>query len=329
MTFKLEYLASLVDPIDGTALHVGVNSLLSTTGKSYPVVMGVPRFVTSENYASDFGLQWNRFQKNQLDSSTGHNYSEARLSRCLHCSDLNMLSGKTILEAGCGAGRFTEIMLKYRANLHSFDYSNAVEACFRNHGIKENFLLVQADIRSMPFKKATYDYVVCLGVVQHTPNSEETIRLLYEMVKPGGYLCFDHYIWKFRNILPPPIGVAENVYRQIILKLPKAKRLSAVKSIVDYFFPIHWRFRDSKIAQQLLRRISPVHFYYPDFTLRDYDEYYQWALLDTHDGTTDYYRHLITPGKVQQILQKLGAANIKVSVGGNGVEALCTKPELL
>ena len=78
-----------------------------------------------------------------------------------------------VLEVGSGAGRFTEILLKHGAIVHSIDYSNAVDANAINNGHHENLTLVQADIRRIPFPKAIYDYVVCLGVIQHTPNSEE------------------------------------------------------------------------------------------------------------------------------------------------------------
>ena len=46
--------------------------------RSYPIVGAIPRFVPSENYASTFGFQWNRFRKTQLDSHTGLPISKER-----------------------------------------------------------------------------------------------------------------------------------------------------------------------------------------------------------------------------------------------------------
>src|SRR5437870_781388 len=68
---------------------------------------GIPRFVHGDNYALSFGLQWNRFPRTELDSSTGKPYSRERLERCL-AAPLETLSDKTVLECGAGAGRFTE-----------------------------------------------------------------------------------------------------------------------------------------------------------------------------------------------------------------------------
>lgn len=317
-------LACLRDPESGGYLVAEGAGLVSASGDIYPIVSAIPRFIGAENYSDDFGSQWNRFPKTQLDSFTGLDISESRLARCLR-GNLASLKGKKVLEAGSGAGRFTEILLKYGAIVHSFDYSNAVEANAKNNGDHENLVLVQADIRKIPFPKASYDYVICLGVLQHTPNPEESIKCLWEMVRPGGALVVDHYPWKWRIVLPPPFGESIALYRQLILRLPRKVRFKFVKALTDFWFPWHWRFKDSLFIQRVLRRVSPVLFYYPDIKLRDRQMYYDWALLDTHDATTDFYKHRRTVNQIRNCLEEIGATNIVVQAGGNGVEAFCRK----
>jgi len=121
-----------------------------------------------------------------------------------------------------------EVLLKHGATVDSFDYSAAVEANAANNGGHPKLTLVQADIRRIPFPRESYDLVVCLGVLQHTPDPEESIRRLWEMVKPGGALVIDHYRRKIRNYLPPPIGVAGMVYRWRILRLPADRQFAVV-----------------------------------------------------------------------------------------------------
>lgn len=314
----------LRDPETGVELVVKAGEMVSTSGNRYPIISGIPRFVAVENYSADFGAQWNMFPKTQLDSFSGVDVSEVRLARCLQ-GNLTNLKGKKVLEAGSGAGRFTEILLKHGAIVHSFDFSSAVEANAKNNGDNENLVLVQADIRKIPFPKASYDYVICLGVLQHTPSPEESIKCLWEMVGPGGGLVIDHYPWKWRIILPPPIGEALALYRQINLRLPRKVRFKFVKALVDFWFPVHWRFRHSPLMQRILRRVSPVLFYYPHIKLRDRQMYYDWALLDTHDGTTDFYKHRRTVGEIRALINEMGAVDILVQAGGNGVEAFCRK----
>ena len=318
-------LSCLFDSDTQISLQLLDNSrLVSKSGKSYPIVNGIPRFVSQENYAQSFGAQWNRFFRTQLDSYTGLNLSETRLARCMR-GNLPDVRGKMVLEAGSGAGRFTEILLKHGAIVHSFDYSGAVDANAVNNDHHDNLTLVQADIRRIPFLKASYDYIVCLGVLQHTPRPEESINFLWEMLKPGGAMVIDHYRWKLRNVLLPPVGGSQIVYRWLILKLPEKSRFKVVKAVTDFWFPVHWRFKDSLLAQRILRRLSPVHFYYPHYGLRDQQMYYEWALLDTHDGTTDFYKHHRTVSQIRKFLEKIGAEDIEVDMGGNGVEAFCRK----
>ena len=317
-------LSRLVDPVDGSALRLDAQALTGAGGRSYPVVRGIPRFVSGENYARAFGDQWNRFPRTQLDSHTGIRLSEERLARCMRGA-LGRLAGKQVLEAGSGAGRFTEILLAKGAIVDSFDYSSAVEANAANNGASDRLTLVQADIRRIPFRREAYDFVVCLGVLQHTPDPEESVRSLWRMVKPGGSLVIDHYRRRVRNYLPPPLGVAGIAYRRYFLRLPRERQFDAVKRAFDFWFPWVWRFRDSRLMQLALSRLNPIVCYYPHFGLRDRDMYYEWMLLDTHDAMTDVHKHRRTPAEIRRFLESLGALEVRVATGGNGVEAMCLK----
>ena len=83
-------------------------------------------------YHSNFGLQWNKFSRVQLDSFNGSDESEQRLlnQSKLRPEDFNE---KIILEIGAGNGRFTEIFLKFGARVLAVDYSTAIEANWRIH----------------------------------------------------------------------------------------------------------------------------------------------------------------------------------------------------
>src|SRR5215203_5459589 len=76
--------------------------------RNYPVVDGIPRFVGADNYASNFGVQWNRFRQTQLDSYTGVSISADRFLRETGWSR-TALSERLVLDVGCGAGRFAEV----------------------------------------------------------------------------------------------------------------------------------------------------------------------------------------------------------------------------
>ena len=86
-----EYRSAYLETIDG--VH------------QYPIINHIPRFVTGENYASNFGVQWNKFAKTQLDSFSGLMITENRFFAATGWNKSSM-KGKWILDLGCGAGRF-------------------------------------------------------------------------------------------------------------------------------------------------------------------------------------------------------------------------------
>ena len=111
----------------------------------FPVISNIPRLTSLENYSESFGFQWNKYRLTQLDSHTKTKISENRLKKATNWDQLKEVSGN-ILEAGSGAGRFTEILTKTSASIFSFDYSNAVEANYKNNGESKNLTIFQGDI---------------------------------------------------------------------------------------------------------------------------------------------------------------------------------------
>jgi SAM-dependent methyltransferase len=133
-------------------------------GTTFPIIDGVPRFVSSEHYADSFGIQWNIHRQAQLDSHTGLPLSRDRYNLATHWPE--NLKGETILEAGSGAGRFTEVLATTGADVLSFDLSSAVNANYANNGHRPNVLIFQRDIFNIPVYEQSMDKV--LGVIQHT-----------------------------------------------------------------------------------------------------------------------------------------------------------------
>ena len=198
----------------------------------------------------------------------------------------NSLKDKSVLEAGCGAGRFTEILLNQGAYVSSFDISNAVDANVINFPINEKHRIFQADINNLPFQDEQYDVVFCMGVIQHTPNPEETITNLFKQVKPGGWLVIDHYTYRLSHYTK-----TTELFRFFLKRMEPQKGLKATERITNFFFPVHKAVRKFYPLQALVSRISPVHSYYFAYPQLSHEDQYKWALLDTHDSLTDWYKH--------------------------------------
>ena len=85
---------------------------------------GIFRFVPGDNYSYDFGEEWKRFGRIQYDAFTGRNLSEDRFYKTTLFSSANNLQGLNVLDAGCGAGRHSDIALQLKPkNLVCVDMS--------------------------------------------------------------------------------------------------------------------------------------------------------------------------------------------------------------
>ena len=156
-----------------------------------PIRNGVIRCREDSGYNESFALQWNKFKTNQIDAVNGTQLSMKRFAETGWRAD--DLKGKTVLEAGCGAGRFTRILAEAGSRLVAFDYSRAVDACRENNGHFANLILLQCDIFAMPFRSGAFDYVFCHGVLQHTPDPKGAFMALAQRVRPGGRISVDVY----------------------------------------------------------------------------------------------------------------------------------------
>jgi 2-polyprenyl-3-methyl-5-hydroxy-6-metoxy-1,4-benzoquinol methylase len=250
--------------------------------KTYPVIRGIPRFVPLENYAGSFGFQWNRFRQTQLDSVTGTPISRDRLLRFTGWNPEELV-GKLVLDVGCGAGRFAEVALSLGARVVAVDYSTAVDACASNLGLQPGLDVVQADIYHLPFAPGTFDFVYCLGVLQHTPDVAGAFSALPPQVKPGGRLAVDVYAKLALNWLWPKYWL-----RPLTKRLPQDTLFRLVEHAVPVLLPVSEGLRRIPFFGGRLRYLVPVANYRGVFPLSD-AQLREWALLDTFDMLSPRY----------------------------------------
>jgi 2-polyprenyl-3-methyl-5-hydroxy-6-metoxy-1,4-benzoquinol methylase len=313
----------VICPMDGQPVVPGAAKLVCSRGHEWMTDDGIPRMLPAgRNYADAFGLQWKTFRKTQLDSYCGSDISRRRARRCIGPEAWAFLQynpGSDVLEAGCGAGRFTEILLETRARVTSVDLSSAVEANQENFPQDDRHRVLQADVLNLPFAPRQYHMVFCLGVIQHTPNPEATIAALFEQVRPGGWLVIDHYTHQLSRYTK-----TSPLFRQVVRRMTPDEGMKWTERLVEFFFPLHRAVRRSRVGQALVSRVSPVLTYFHCYDLTE-ELHRQWALLDTHDALTDWYKHLRTKGQIRRALERLGGVEISSEYGGNGVEARCRR----
>jgi 2-polyprenyl-3-methyl-5-hydroxy-6-metoxy-1,4-benzoquinol methylase len=277
-------------------------------GAEFPVVQGVPRFVRSQNYAGSFGFQWNKYAKTQLDSSTGTTISSDRLFGVSKWP--RTMVGQTILEAGSGAGRFTEVLAATGANVISIDLSSAVEANFQNNGQNQNILIAQASILDIPVRPQSMDKVICLGVLQHTPDPVESFKHLARCVRPGGELVIDVYAYRLTALLSWQYAL-----RPLTKRMNQQRLYRIIEHLTPKILPI------SNLLARLFGRFGsrmlPIK-HYPNLGLRPEDAE-QWAILDTFDVYSPAHDHPQSLATVRRWFEQAGFVGIEVENGPNGV----------
>lgn len=282
----------------------------------YPVINDIPRFVDINNYSESFGYQWNIHRRTQLDSYTGKPISQDRLFAVTGWKG-DTMRGKRVLEAGSGAGRFTEVLLKMGVELFSFDFSRAVEANFKNNGLKNNLTLFQGDIFNIPFLDASFDHVICLGVIQHTPDPQKAFVSLANKVKPGGSLYIDVYTRSWAHLLQ---------WKYLLRPLTKRIDRNHLYLFLSKVIPL--LIYPTRLMKRLFGkaggRLMPIVEYSNLGLSNDINR--EWAILDTFDMYSPAHDHPQSLSAVQNWFEKAGFVDVSVWYGANGVVGRGRKP---
>jgi 2-polyprenyl-3-methyl-5-hydroxy-6-metoxy-1,4-benzoquinol methylase len=280
----------------------------SSCKASYAIRGGIPRFVPNDQYAESFGFQWNKFRATQLDSHTGKPLTADRL---FHVTGWQAdMRGIRILEAGSGAGRFTEVLLRTGATVFSFDLSSAVDANKASNGHSPNLNLFQASIYDIPLPEGHFDKVMCLGVLQHTPDPERSFANLARYVRPGGELAIDVYAARLRSLV-----AWKYLLRPITTHMPKQTLYRVVEGAVNLMIPAAVLLR--KIGGTFGARLLPIVEYSHLGLSRELNR--EWAILDTFDMYSPEHDHPRTLRQVRGWFAQAKFVDVVVEYGPNGV----------
>lgn len=251
----------------------------------------------NDNYAQNFGKQWKDYQYVQIDSYNNNDISYRFLKR-ITFNNIDKFNGKNVLEIGCGAGRFTEHIVKKAKLCVSVDLSTAI---FYNVSYNSNnLILVKADFLNL-IPNFKFDIVICRGVIQHTPDPFKTLKKLHEFVDNNGSVLFD--IYKM-----PKIGYLHPKY---LLWRPLIKNLFTYEKIQIF---LENNIKDILYIKKIIKKILfgsrflsdtiiPIWEYQDRLELNQKQQE-KWAILDTLDGLFAKYDKPQSYKKITQFLKK-------------------------
>lgn len=190
--------------------EIETGSLYCASGHRYPITKFIPRFVDADAYADSFSRQ-RLYVRKHFEHYRKDRSGDVQFFPTTGFDPEAMRSGVS-LEAGCGYGRFVDVVQRAGGTIVGVDLStHSIELADDFAGRRPNVHLVQADLFSMPFAPGTFDRVYSIGVLHHTPNTEAAFRAIAPYAKAGGQVS----IWVYH----PSQKRATDVYRVVTARL--------------------------------------------------------------------------------------------------------------
>jgi|SRR5271157_1273141 len=108
------------------------------------------------------------------------------------------LSGKLLLDAGCGNGILTSTLSEFGMEVIGLDVSESVVRAEQQKDKYANATsslvhFVQGNLFTPPLRTGAFDLIYSSGVLHHCPNTRDTFFKLVPLVKNGGRV----YIWVY------------------------------------------------------------------------------------------------------------------------------------
>jgi SAM-dependent methyltransferase len=141
-----------------------------------------------ESYAASFGRQWNRYEVLRPEEDEATFLVKTGIAP-------DELSGRFVLDAGCGGGRYARLVGSHGARVIGVDLSSAVAKAAQLCESLANVAIVQADLLDLPLADGAFDLVYSIGVLHHTPDARRAFAQIARKVKAGGRLA----VWLYRR----------------------------------------------------------------------------------------------------------------------------------
>ena len=103
-----------------------------------------------------------------------------------------ILEKKVILDLGCGGGILSESLAEEGANIMAIDQSykliNEAKKRAKSKKLKIDYQCLS--IKSLKGKRAKFDIILCMEVIEHVQDYKSFIKLAFECLKKDGIIIF-------------------------------------------------------------------------------------------------------------------------------------------
>lgn len=201
----------------------------------------IASFVSQEDSNLDretvdsFGEEWLKFNDFTDDeiNIAGSQYFDIVDDKLLNKNSI-------VLDLGCGSGRWTKFISKKVKIVEAVDPSSAIFSSIKLNENESNVRITQASVSNIPFKNETFDFVVCLGVLHHIPNTQQALIDVVKKIKKGGsILLYLYYSLDNRGSFYKLIFKISTIFRLVISKMPHTlKKLTCDLIALFVYYPM-------------------------------------------------------------------------------------------
>ena len=143
-----------------------------------------------------------------------HDINPLRLDYIDRCAGL---SGKTVLDVGCGGGILAESMAQRGAQVTGIDLSDKALKVAQLHVLESGVTLDYRHASAEDLARERpqhYDIVTCMELLEHVPDPASTVRACATLAKAGGHVFFSTINRNLKSYLFAVVG-AEYVLRML------------------------------------------------------------------------------------------------------------------
>jgi len=139
--------------------------------------------------------------------------------RLQYIDNLAHLSGKTVLDVGCGGGLLTEAMAKAGAEVYGIDMGSNPIKIAKLHLLESHVKVKYEQVPAEDFAEQNpekFDVVTCMEMLEHVPDPASIIASCAKLVKPGGHVFFSTLNRNAKSYVHAIIG-AEYILKMLTL----------------------------------------------------------------------------------------------------------------
>lgn len=119
-----------------------------------------------------------------------HDINPARLA---WIDRLASLSGKRVLDVGCGGGVLTEAMAQKSASALGIDLADKPLKVAQLHALESGARVEYRECAAETLaaeQPGSFDIVTCMEMLEHVPEPAQTVQACATLAKPGGWVFF-------------------------------------------------------------------------------------------------------------------------------------------